>query len=72
MELIERDGLACCVARREVHSFGACYRVYVYTWEGGGLWEQWFEQGMGAGMAAVAVPGPQSWAKAIHAVGYGI
>ena len=60
--LIERDGLARCVARREVHSFGACYRVWVYTWERGGLWGQWLEQGVGAGVAAGGVPGPQSWA----------
>ena len=70
--LIERDGLARGVACREVHSFGACYRVQVYTWEWGGLTGQWLEEGVGAGVAAGGAAGPQSWAGAIHAVGYGI
>ena len=46
--------------------------TYLPTWEWGGLWGQWLEQCVGAGVAAEGVPGTRSRARAIHAVWYWI
>ena len=72
VHLMERNGLAWGVSRRDVYSFGAFYRVWVDTWEWGRLWGQWLEQGVGAGVPAWGIPGPEPWAVVIHAVGHGV
>ena len=71
VHLIERDGLAGGVSCREVYLIGTCYRVWVDTWEWGGLWGQWLEQGIRAGGSTGGITGPEPWAVVIHAVEHG-